>query len=137
MNNVYLHRLSNAQYHINEQLKEAKEALRNLLIEKGNLSDIDNVSDHCKYTANYIDDDGNAQSAYYRSVELLENRLYIVLSDEYCIFQEDISVPNIFDLITIIEDGHGTYAKQKTKPDSTKHITSVFPQRIQWFMDTI
>lgn len=111
MNNVYLHRLSNAQYHINEQLKEAKEALRNLLIEKGNLSEIDNVSDHCKYTAIYIDDDGNAQSAYYRSVELLENRLYIVLSDEYCIFQEDISVPNIFDLITIIENGHGTYTK--------------------------
>lgn len=111
MNNVYLHRLCNVQYHINEQLKEAKETLCNMLVEKGNLSEIDNVKDSQKYTATYIDNDGNPQSAYYSALELQDGRLYIGLSDEHWLYEEDIKAEHILDLITVIEEGHGKHTK--------------------------
>ena len=111
MEKKYLRGLSNQKDHILERVKEAKELLRDFLSGHGNISEMDNVADCEKYTAYYTDDDGNAQSAYYRSMELLENRLYIGLSDEYCIFQENITVQNIYDIISIIEEGHGKFNK--------------------------
>jgi hypothetical protein len=74
------------EYHIRvftHQLNKAKEDLRQHLREKGNLTGLDASDDDSrKYTAQYIDNDGEPQAAFYREVEVSDdNRLYIELSD--------------------------------------------------------
>jgi|GEM_PF-4658776 len=110
------------EYHIRvftHQLNKAKEDLRQHLREKGNLTGLDASDDDSrKYTAQYIDNDGEPQAAFYREVEVSDdNRLYIELSDGHCIYQEDITINHIMDIFYLIQDECGKYVKPTTKPD--------------------
>lgn len=108
----YLHKLSSNQQTMYDAKKDALENIRQHLKEKGNLTGLDEVEEHHRYTATYIDDDGEAASASYSQLEVSDdNRLYIGLSDGHCLFQEDITLNNIDDIINILDDGHGTYNK--------------------------
>ncbi|MDR1716500.1 MAG: hypothetical protein LBS20_11715 [Prevotella sp.] len=110
------------EYHLrvfNHQFNQAKEDLRQHLKEKGNLTELDaGDDDSLKYTALYIDRDGESQAAYYRQVEVSDdNRLYIELSDGHCIHQEDITINHIMDIFYLIQDECGTYVKPTTKSE--------------------
>lgn len=109
----YLHKLSSNQQTLADAKKDALENIRLYLKEKGNIKGLDKVEEHHQYTATYIDDHGEAVSASYSELEISDdNRLYIGLSDGHWLYQEDITLNNIDDLINILQEGHGTYSKQ-------------------------
>lgn len=105
--------LAYSQHILQHQIKAALEEIREYFRERGNLTGLDEGDDDSrKYTATYIDNDGIAQSAYYREIEVSDdNRLYIGLSDGHWIYQEDITANNILDIINIIHENHDTYSK--------------------------
>ncbi len=110
------------EYHIrvfNHQFNVAKEDLRKHLKEKGNLTGLDEGDDDSrKYTALYIDRDGEAQAAFYREVEVSDdNRLYFGLSDGHTLYQEDITFIHIMDIFYLIQNECGTYVKPTIKPE--------------------
>ncbi len=109
----YLHKLLSNQQTLADAKKNALENIRLYLKEKGNLTGLDEVEEHQCYTAIYINNNGEAVCAYYSQLEISDdNRLYIGLSDGHWLFQEDITLSNIDDLINILQEGHGTYSKQ-------------------------
>lgn len=107
------------EYHIrvfNHQFNQAKEDLRRYLREKGNLTELDAGDDDSrKHTALYTGRDGEPRAAFYREVEAsADNRLYIGLSDGHTLYQEDITIINILDIMNLIQSGIGTYVQPIT-----------------------
>lgn len=104
-------KICNTKYKIEEEIKEAKEAIRNFLKDKGNLTHLDDLPPHRQYTATYIDNDGDAQSASYRTIELEEGNISVELSDSHWLYEHELTIENILDMLNIIIDGNGKYIK--------------------------
>lgn len=93
---------------INEQIhhliRQGLDEIRQHLKEKGSLTAIDEDNE---WSAYYINDDGYAESAYYREIELEDNgKIAVLLSDGFWLYEEDLTVIHVMDILTIFAESY-------------------------------
>ena len=83
---------------------EAIKEIKRHLTENGEIEDI---SGDETWTATYINDDGFAESAYYQSITIDRDKLFVDLSDGWCLYEDDLTTNHVLDIISIIESLQG------------------------------
>lgn len=90
---------------INEQINALKklgiEKIKEHILHNGEI----NLGDKCNYSALYVDDDGYGQLSYYQCTEIdPDDKLTVMLTDGLWLYEEDLTILNVMDLLTIIEE---------------------------------
>lgn len=101
--------MNNTNVKIHELTTQAIEEIRLHLKEHG---DIEKIELYEKHTTAYFDDADNAVSADYSIIQLGDNgSIFVMLTDEHWLLENDLTTNHVLDIFNIINDGHGTYPK--------------------------
>ncbi|GAB6119642.1 hypothetical protein [Dysgonomonas termitidis] len=97
----------NAQIH--QLTQQGLDKIREYLKENGRLYTL-NEDDF--WIALYVDNHGDGTSSLISSIKLEhDEKVSLNLEDGYSLYEEDLTTNHVLDILTIIEEGHGTYSK--------------------------
>lgn len=107
----YKNRLTNMELKLSQLKKEAIEDIKAYLKRKGNISELLSIETQHRQRALYYDKNDDACWATINHIEVEHDRLYVTLSTGHIFYEEDITLDLIQQIITIIQNEHGTYSK--------------------------
>jgi len=89
----------NAQIHA--LTKQGKEQIKKHIRENGNID----FGDDCNWCALYVNDDGYAELAYFRRIELEPNgNICLILSDGYGFYEDQLTTNHIMDILSLLDE---------------------------------
>jgi len=101
----HLSRLSNIEFAIQDKTKEAKEAIRNFLEDKGNITDIE---EDIQIPALLVYSDGRAGVGIISEIELNDKaEISLNMTNGICLSEDILTAKHILDIISIINLQNG------------------------------
>jgi len=101
--------LNQAEWKIQDAVKEAITTIKEHLSESGNIHNIDMGN---LLFGLYLDEDDYGVAATYAKVEIYcTGELLVTLSDGHTIYEADLTANTVIHVLTIIKEQYGTYSQ--------------------------
>jgi len=93
--------------------KQGVSLIKKHIEENGNID----FGEDCNWCALYVNDDGYAECPYFRRIELEDNKLTVLLSDGYWLYEDDLSTKHIMDIVSLLHDGKSPKSSKENNSD--------------------